>query len=121
MKKLKVSFDFDGTLTEEPMQKLCAKFKTLGADIFITTSRTKKLMGEFKVDNDDLYQLADKMDIPRQNITFTAYEDKFLFLDDMDMHFDNDFEEVFLINEYPTLKCLGFLFESKTHNGIVNY
>ena len=42
---MKVSFDFDNTLTEKPIQILAKKFIKLGAEVFIVTSRTTEVLG----------------------------------------------------------------------------
>ena len=120
MEKLKISFDFDNTLDQKPMQELCEKFKNLGAEIFVTTSRTKKLYGGMSINNDDLFRVTDRLGIKRQNITFTNFEDKYLSVMKYDMHFDDSNDEIFLINEHPG-KCMGFLFEIKTNNGNVDF
>ena len=121
MGKLKISFDFDSTLTEKPMQELAKKFLAHGIEVFITTSRGTEMYGGTKLDNSDVFQLADELGIPRENITFTNYEDKYTFVKDMDAHFDDDSHEIFLINEYPS-KCIGFLFEEKNkQNQQVNF
>lgn len=111
---MNVSFDFDYTLDTEQMQSLCEKFIKLGAEVFVTTTRAKIH------DNDDLYQLIDKLGIKRENITFTNYKDKYDYVKEMDIHFDDKMEEIFLINQHPS-KCIGFLFEEKHNNGIVNF
>lgn len=110
---LKVSFDFDGCLTETPMQVLCTKFLKLGAEVFITTSRGTEMRGGLKLDNTDLFQLADELGIKRENITFTNYDDKFKSVKDCDLHFDDDDVEIFNINEYPLGHCIGILY---SHN-----
>jgi len=118
---MKISFDFDSTLTEKPMQELCTKFLKLGADVFITTSRGTEMYGGTKLDNSDVFQLADELGIPRENITFTNFQDKYKFVKDFDAHFDDDDHEIFLINEYP-YKCIGFLYEEKNkQNQQVNF
>lgn len=116
---MKVSFDFDSTLSTERMQALCKTFMKLGAEVHITTSRSDVLMGK-PVNNEDLFEVSDYLGIPRHNITFTKYEDKYKFVKDFDMHFDDDIEEVFLINQFPG-KCIGLLYEEKHSNGIIDY
>jgi len=107
---LKVSFDFDGTLTEEPMQTLCRKFIALGADVHITTSRLSGMDKGIEFENKDLFELAKELGIPKNKVTFTNYDNKVSFVKDFDLHFDDLHEETFHINEHPS-KCMGFLFE----------
>jgi len=115
---MKVSFDFDGTIVEKPMQELAKKFLKLGAEVFICTSRDTKMQGGLKFSNDDVFQLADFLGIKRKNIIFTSFEDKYKFVKDFDMHFDDCDEEIFLINEYPNTKCIGFLYQHNYNNPI---
>lgn len=112
---LKVSFDFDNTLSESAMQSLCKKYIELQADVYVVTTRSAKA-----INNNELFEITDRLGIKREHITFTNYQDKYLFVKDMDLHYDDSFEEVFLINEHPS-KCIGFLFEDKNNNGIINY
>ena len=118
----KISFDFDNTLDQEAMQNICRKFLKLGAEVFITTSRATHMHSNILVNHDDLFEVSDQLGIKRENITFTGYEDKYTFLKDLeiDIHYDDDIEEIFLINANP-MKCMGFLFEQKPNNGIINY
>lgn len=117
---MKVSIDFDGTLTEKPMQELCKKFIALGAEVFICTSRATEMQGKAKINNDDVFQLADFLGIKRKNIIFTAFEDKYKFVKDFDMHFDDSDDEIYLINEYPG-KCIGFLYQHNYNNDQPNF
>lgn len=121
MKTLKVSFDFDSTLNTLPMQTLCKKFIDLGAEVHITTSRSNKIDGKV-LNNDDVFEVAEQLGIPKKNIVFTKYEDKVHFIKDFDMHFDDSFDEIFLINQHPC-KCMGFLYEQyqPSANGIADF
>lgn len=111
---LKISFDFDQTLSELPMQELAKKYLQLGAEVYITTSRTEHLDG-LQYDNSDVFEVAEKLGIKRENITFTNYDDKYKFVKEYDVHFDDDEQEVALINEFPT-KCIGFLYQQNFNN-----
>jgi hypothetical protein len=119
-KALKISFDYDSTISEEPMQKLAKKFLDLGAEVFIVTSRATEMHSGIKLNNDDVFEVANALGIKRENIIFTSYKDKYSFVKNMDMHFDDDMHEIFLINQHPS-KCIGFLYESKPDNGIANF
>lgn len=122
MDKLKISFDFDSTLDTEQMQILCKKFKQLGAEIYVVTSRATHMHGGVTLDNSDLFQVTDALGIDRNHITFTQYEDKYHFVKDFDMHFDDDHHEIYLINQHPG-PCLGILYEQyqRGANGVIDY
>ena len=107
---MKISFDFDSTLDRPDMQRLCKMFQKIGAEIFITTSR-KSFYQNREIDNKEVFELAEKLNISKKNIKFTEGEDKFLFVENFDIHFDDDGEEIYLINEWPKGRCIGFLFE----------
>ena len=85
---LKVSFDFDNTLSRPEIQTLC---KTMPVKKYIVTSRSKKTV------NDDLYEVADAMKIPRNRIVFTEHEFKADFLKGIHFHFDDDPVEIEMI------------------------
>lgn len=110
-KELSVGFDFDGCLSEKPMQLIAKKLIAHGVNVHIVTSRATEMYGGQKLQNDDLFQLADFLGIKRENITFTNFEDKYLYVKDFDIFFDNDENEIGLINDFPLGKVLGFLFE----------
>lgn len=112
---MKVSFDFDSTLDTQQMQDLCRKFIELGSDVFVTTSRSKVFNGKV-LPNEDLFKITDALGIKRENITFTAHQDKYDFVKEYDLHFDDDMHEIYLINQHHG-KCIGFLFEERPDNG----
>ena len=112
MENLKIGFDFDGTISEKPMQLLATKYLKLGAEVHIVTSRATEMHGGHKLPNDDLFQLADFIGIKRENITFTSYEDKYTFVKDFDVFYDNCELEIGLINDFPSGKVIGFLYEA---------
>ena len=106
---MKVSMDYDFTLTNPIFQELTKKFLALGADVHITTSRTNELIrGKQPYDNREVFGMAERLGIKQENITFTNYQDKYSFLKDFDLHFDDDEHETILINEHPC-KCIGVL------------
>jgi hypothetical protein len=108
---MKVSFDFDHTLTNPKYQELAKKFIALGADVHITTSRFKQTGGrKLLYDNREVFSMAERLNISLLNITFTEGADKYKFVKDFDLHFDDDDNEIFLINDHPS-KCIGVLIE----------
>jgi uncharacterized NAD-dependent epimerase/dehydratase family protein len=108
---MKVSFDFDSTLTTEPMQRLCKLYLSKGFDVYITTSR-------FEVtNNNDLFKLADELGIKKENIRFTNMQQKYLFLKDFDIHYDDDDLEIMEINGTDCVGvCVGYKW---VQNGIL--
>jgi hypothetical protein len=92
---------------------MAKKFITLGAEVHITRSSYKaKDGGKLAYDNREVFAMASRLKIPKENITFTAYEDKYSFVKDFDFHFDDDDYEINLINEHPS-KCIGCLQQNK--------
>jgi hypothetical protein len=116
---MKISFDFDSTLECEEMQELAIKFIASGADVFITTSRTDYHEG-LKIPNNDLFEVADRIGIKKENITFTKFKHKYKFTKDFDIHYDDDEIEIDNINKFPS-KCMGFLYEPKHNNQQANF
>jgi len=117
---MKISFDFDSTLTREDIQEIANDFISRGHDVHITTSRSLKssyrLVGgaEIKFQNNDLFKVAEDIGIPVENIHFTEMQDKVSFLNTFDMHFDDDEYEIDLITRY-NIKCLGVLINYKNY------
>lgn len=105
---MKVSFDFDHTLAEKNIQKLANIFIEKGHDVYITTSRF--MLSPF-YSNEKVYDVADLLNIPHNKIRFTNGEDKYVFLEDFDIHFDDDITEIELIND--NTNCVGILVDEK--------
>jgi len=94
---MRISFDFDSTLSELSMQNLCKILKLAGADIFIITARCHCAVS----DNRDLFNLAIELNILRENIYFTCEEYKYKKIKQLqiDLHFDDMEDEVLEINQ----------------------
>lgn len=103
MKKLKISFDYDGCLAEDRQKKIAAKFIADGHDVYITTSRDEKESRFYA--NAIVFKVAEQLGIPKENIRFTN-GDKYPFLHDFDLHFDDDQIEVELIEENTNCTCI---------------
>ena len=113
---MKVSFDFDHTLTNPIYQKLALKFINIGAEVHITTSRTNLIKnGKQPYDNREVFEMAKRLGIKQTSITFTNYKYKVGFLKSFDLHFDDDEVEITLINENPK-GCLGVLIPEDISN-----
>ena len=121
----KISFDFDDTLSFEDVQlyvKSLSNDKSI--EIHITTSRYEnindypkdflenweKTYGR-KATNDDLYKVANELNIPKENIHFTNMEYKYLFFINKDFiwHLDDNYTECRLINQYTKTKGIDAL------------
>jgi len=97
MKKIKISFDFDGTLSDKESVRNLVKILLNSFDreceVHITTSRTTKWNN-----NGDLFHVAESLNIPKERIHFTMLKDKFHFLEGFSFHIDDDEIELDLIN-----------------------
>ena len=98
---MKVSFDFDSTLTRPCIQKFAQSLVTSGYEVHITTSRCFSGYGMI-YDNSDLFIVADKVGIKRDNITFTQGNFKTGYLDsEFLFHLDDDKYEIDRIKHIP--------------------
>ena len=108
---MRVSFDFDRTLSREDIQGLAQKFVDLGAEVWIVTARPDVIQG-VRLENAEVYEVAGGLGIPPERVVFTNYENKFRYVRAFDLHFDDDDTEVALVNEFPG-PCLGVKVEEK--------
>jgi 3-deoxy-D-manno-octulosonate 8-phosphate phosphatase KdsC-like HAD superfamily phosphatase len=93
---MKISFDFDGCLDDNFfVQMMCKMFISSGHDVFIITSRDPQLA------NTDVFKRAEEFGIKIQNIIMTNGTLKVhSFLEnEIDLHFDNSYDEVVAIND----------------------
>lgn len=100
---MKISFDFDGTLTQTKYQNLATKFIENGCEVIIVTSRHEK-------EKDEVLDLGHRLGI--ETIHFTNYQDKVPFLLDCDMHFDDDETVIIDLNIHQG-KCVGVLVSNR--------
>ena len=99
---MKVSFDFDGTLSREDVQEFSTSLINDNHEVWIVTSRQNTedalARGHHCVEkqNQQLFDVADKCGILRENIAFTAHQDKIIFLKDKGFlfHLDDDIHEL---------------------------
>lgn len=104
---MKISFDFDGTLSRKDVQEFAKRLIDLGHDIWITTSRTSTESAISKgwhwveKQNQELYDVAESVGIPTQNIVFTELVKKIEFLKGKNfiLHIDDDVDELMAIVE----------------------
>jgi hypothetical protein len=96
--KRKVSIDFDSTLSRRDVQIFVSSLME-DFEVWIVTSRPEKYVGKYKnynPTNDDLFEVADRIGILRENIAFTNHADKIKFLLDKNFlfHLDDDIHEL---------------------------
>jgi len=109
---LKVSFDFDATLSTEHIQKYAKELIERGIEVWIVTSRWENVDNYkhfINATNDDLFKVAEDLGIPRERIHFTNMEDKWEFLKDKDfiVHLDDDWVENKMILKYTKTKAVN--------------
>lgn len=89
----KVSFDFDETLSRPEVQEYAAELLANGIDVWVVTTRydeNHKHRYPFNATLDDLWQVVDKIGIPRWKVRFTCFEYKHTYLDGTDFRFHLD-------------------------------
>lgn len=95
---MRVSFDFDGTLSRPDVQEYAEELIKAGVEVIVTTSRfdeEHKHLYTPNPTNEDLYAVTDSLGIKRENIHFTNMEDKVNYLqDDIAWHLDDDEHEL---------------------------
>jgi len=103
--RMKIAFDFDGTLTEPDVFAFAERLIWCGHDVWIMTARISKdvdylaLCDYYGIEqkenrNADLYEIARKLGIPTEKIIFTNLQDKSNLYKkyDFDLLFDDDSE-----------------------------
>ena len=109
MTKMKVSFDFDGTLSKFGIQEFAKDLIAKGIQVWIVTSRPPDVLTD-PILNDDLFALADELGIPEKRVVFTAYKDKadyFLEHPNFVFHLDDDWIEIEIINKKCKVKGIS--------------
>jgi len=90
-----VSFGFDGTLDRADVEDYAAELIGLGFNVHILTLREPQDENEAQlIDNSDLFDVANQLGIPAENIMFTSYLPKYNILIDSNMIFHLDDSEV---------------------------
>lgn len=98
----KISFDFDSTLTVDVVYDLAEKLIGEGHEVWLVTSRFEKTDSSGNiVNNDDLFDLAWELGIPKERIHFCNMKDKYVFLENKGFlwHLDDDEVELSLLRE----------------------
>ena len=96
---MKVSFDFDATLSNLKVQEYAKELISKGVEVWICTSRFKTVNAPNPEWNDDLLKVADEVGINRDNIIFTEHANKSEYLDGKGFvwHLDDDWIELSFI------------------------
>lgn len=99
----RVSFDFDGTLTQPKVEEYCAELIKRGCDVIIVTYRMLKNASE-------VIELADRLNISHHNIYFTQTTSKVGYLKGCAFHLDDDGYTISEINKSgvtTAINCFG--------------
>jgi hypothetical protein len=113
---MKVSFDFDGTLSRKDVQKLAKDLVSEGYEVWIVTSRFSDEAAKDKKwhwiegQNQKLFDVAEDCGIKLENIHFTNMESKSLFLEGKGFIFHLDDDDIELMdilesNRSTEVKC----------------
>lgn len=102
---MRVSFDVDGVLDTLAGQDLAARAIAKGDDVFIITARNEGRMSA------EVYDIAAKLGIPRLRIYFTNGADKWRTVErlDIDLHYDNNREQVDKIEQNTDAQAVLFV------------
>ena len=119
---IKVSFDFDSTLSIKQVEDFAISLIKQGYDLWIITSRRPNGVDpQYKrdgmwvnINNDDLFEVTDRIGIKRDQIIFTSYQLKSEIINerglDFIFHLDDDWIEINHINQETTttgISCFG--------------
>ena len=99
-----VSIDFDDTLSTEKGQEMALKMIDEGVDLHIITRRQED-------DSEEVYKIAEEIDIPKENIHFTNGKLKWETIKKLGVikHIDNNADELKAIEEnIPEVEVIKF-------------
>lgn len=96
---MKVSFDFDGTLSELSVQEYAKELIEAGHEVWVVTTRwdeNHKHRYELNPTLDDLWDVVDNLGIPRHRVRFTCMEWKYTYLKGTSFlwHLDDNSDEI---------------------------
>jgi hypothetical protein len=120
MSKKIVTFDFDKTLSKRKVQKYAKKLLDAGIDVWVLTARYDDLHTHLYEDdfgpnpNQDLWDVVDKLGIPRWKVRFMNMIPKTYFLSNTHViwHLDDDKAELSYI-ENSGIKTVGIQVNDK--------
>ena len=112
--KIKLSFDFDGTLSLPSVEEFAKELIEQGYSVYITTSRVNDSTSyQPWIDsesNKDIWELCDRIGLNKYNVNFTAHDDKINFLRGKNFlfHLDDDiYELIEIMNDIDTVNPLN--------------
>ncbi len=100
---MKVSFDFDGTLSRSDVERYAKELVEAGIEVWVVTSRMsdEDILNSYQPwtsssANLDLWETVERIGIPRECVKFTAHVDKIEFLKGKGFlfHLDDDIYEL---------------------------
>ena len=103
---MKVSFDYDGTLSLPHVEEFAKELVEKGYEVWVVTSRVSEedsvlhpWGGTHR--NKDLWESCKRIGIPEDRVKFTSFADKIEFLEGMGFlfHLDDDLYELITIME----------------------
>ena len=99
---MKISFDFDGTLTVDAIKNTAKISIIAGHDVWIVTARTDCNY------NTDLYKICDYIGLEYNKVIFTNGDLKVYEYEkgNFDLHYDDEWDEVLNINRIGGTACL---------------
>jgi len=99
---MKVSFDFDGTLTMSSIKETAKIMIESGHDVWIVTARADCNV------NLDLEKVCEYINLPLEKVIYTNGDLKFYEYErgNFELHYDDDWEEVLHINNIGGTACL---------------
>lgn len=100
---MKISFDYDGTLDKPTIKEFAKDLITEGHDVYVITSRAGH-HGQ----NLDLSRDVSELKIPFNKVAFTEGDPKVNALEylEIDIHLDDDWIEVGMINKRKKTKAI---------------
>ncbi len=101
---MKISFDFDQTLSEPHIQAVAKRAINAGHEVYITTARFKHSSMPFI--NQDLDKIAKDLGILPERIRYTDGRLKNEWLDGFDVHFDDSKEQLEEMRKIPGLRLM---------------
>lgn len=113
MHNIKVSFDFDSTLSLPHVQLIAERHLYFKDDVYIVTSRKRYIHDEFNniigtIENNDLFEIADELGIKHENIYFTESNLKIdtLLKLGIQLHYEDDDIEIEFIEEHDSINVI---------------
>ena len=93
---MKISFDYDDCLSEKHIQVIASALIVANHDVWVITARSVSTYPN----NQDIIKLCNKIGIKEDHIIITDGNMKHQYYNDnnFDLHFDDDWKEVNLIN-----------------------